>query len=140
MCVVSFQLLCFEESYSRLPNNCRVWNNHIGWTFPIKLINVGYGIVILGGKFTLKITSNLYFRPKCAQKMLKFDLKIIKIFFIKSKGQGLINVWYGIRACWVENLGKINKHTPTLIRQSKVSQVHYLPYKNSGSLSFHSLQ
>ena len=27
----------------------------------------------------------------------------------------LINVWYGIKACWVENIGKINKHTPTLI-------------------------
>ena len=28
----------------------------------------------------------------------------------------LINVWYGIRACWVENFKKINKRTPTLIR------------------------
>ena len=28
----------------------------------------------------------------------------------------LINVWYGIRACWVENFMKINKRTPTLIR------------------------
>jgi len=32
-------------------------------------------------------------------------------FFKKS-----INVWYGIRACWVENFRKINKRTPTLIR------------------------
>ena len=28
----------------------------------------------------------------------------------------LINVWYGIRACWVENFMKINKRTPTFIR------------------------
>ncbi len=28
----------------------------------------------------------------------------------------LINVWYGIRECWVENFMKINKRTPTLIR------------------------
>ena len=32
----------------------------------------------------------------------------------------LINVWYGIRACWVENFGKINKRTPTLIGYSRV--------------------
>ena len=37
--------------YSRLPNNRRVWNNRIGWMFPIKLMNVGYGIVVLGGNF-----------------------------------------------------------------------------------------
>ena len=28
----------------------------------------------------------------------------------------LINVWYGIRACWVEIFMKINKRTPTFIR------------------------
>ena len=38
-------------AYSRVPNNHRVWNNRIGWMFPIKLINVGYGIVVLGGNF-----------------------------------------------------------------------------------------
>ena len=27
----------------------------------------------------------------------------------------LINVWYGIRACWVENFVKINKRTPRLL-------------------------
>ena len=32
----------------------------------------------------------------------------------------LINVWYGIRACWVENFVKINKRTPTFIRYSRV--------------------
>ena len=32
----------------------------------------------------------------------------------------LINVWYGIRACWVEKFVKINNRTPTLIRQTKV--------------------
>ena len=37
--------------YSRLPNNCRVWNNRIGWMFPIKFINVGCGIVVLSGNF-----------------------------------------------------------------------------------------
>ena len=37
--------------YSRVSNNRRVWNNRIGWMFPIKLINVGYGIVVLGGNF-----------------------------------------------------------------------------------------
>lgn len=37
--------------YSRVSNNRRVWNNHIGWMFPIKLINAGYGIVVLGGNF-----------------------------------------------------------------------------------------
>ena len=29
-------------AYSRVPNNCRVWNNRIGWTFIGELINVGY--------------------------------------------------------------------------------------------------
>ena len=33
----------------------------------------------------------------------------------------LINVWYGIRACWVENFVKINKRTPTFIRYSRVN-------------------
>ena len=37
--------------YSRISNNCRVWNNCIGWMFLIKLINVGYGIVASGGNF-----------------------------------------------------------------------------------------
>ena len=32
-------------NYSRVSNNRRVWNNRIGWMFPIKLINVGYGIM-----------------------------------------------------------------------------------------------
>ena len=32
----------------------------------------------------------------------------------------LINVGYGIRACWVEKIMKINKHTPTLIKYSRV--------------------
>ena len=44
------------------------WNNHIGWAFLPKLINIGYGI----------------------------------------------------RACWVEKIMKINKHTPTFIRYSRV--------------------
>ena len=60
-------------TYFSLSNNRTVWNNGIGWKLPGRKINVGYGIIILGGKFTLKITSNLYFRPKNAQKMLKFD-------------------------------------------------------------------
>ena len=40
-----------SQKYSRVSNNRRVWNNRIGWMFPIKLINVGYGIVVLGGNF-----------------------------------------------------------------------------------------
>ena len=32
----------------------------------------------------------------------------------------LINVGYGIRAWWLENWQKINKRTPTIIRESRV--------------------
>ena len=39
-------------AYSRVPNRGRVWNNHIGWTFNLKIINVGYGINVLGGNFS----------------------------------------------------------------------------------------
>jgi len=35
----------------------------------------------------------------------------------------LINVWYGIRAYWVEKIVKIIKRTPTLIRYSRVSKI-----------------
>lgn len=30
--------------------------------------------------------------------------------------QNLINVWYGINACWVDFYSKPDKHTPTFIR------------------------
>ena len=33
----------------------------------------------------------------------------------------LINIGYGIRACWVEKIMKINKCTPTFITYSRVS-------------------
>ena len=65
--------LGFHIKYFILSNNRTVWNKGIGWKLPGRKINVGYEIIILGGKFTLKITSNLYFRPKNALKMLKFD-------------------------------------------------------------------
>ena len=39
--------------YSSLPNTSRGWNKHIGWKFLAKLINVGDGINVLGGKFLL---------------------------------------------------------------------------------------
>ena len=34
----------------------------------------------------------------------------------------LINVQYGIRACWVENFVEINKRTHTFIKYSRVDQ------------------
>ena len=37
--------------YSWLPNKRRVWNNGIGWTFRLKLINIGDWINVLSGKF-----------------------------------------------------------------------------------------
>ena len=45
--------------YSRLSNKRRVWNNHIGWTFFSRKINVWYGITVLGGK-PQKINKRLY--------------------------------------------------------------------------------
>ena len=40
------------NKYSRVPNTSRVWNNGIGWKISPKLIAVGGGINVLGGKFT----------------------------------------------------------------------------------------
>ena len=36
--------------YSWVPSRRRVWNKRIGWIFPWKSINVGDGIIVLGGK------------------------------------------------------------------------------------------
>ena len=47
----AFQLILVESAYSWVPNRGRVWNNHIGWTFTLKRINVGCGINVLGGNF-----------------------------------------------------------------------------------------
>ena len=40
------------NKYSRVPNTSRVWNNGIGWKISLKLIVVGGGTNVLGGKFT----------------------------------------------------------------------------------------
>ena len=40
------------DGYSRVPNRSRVWNNAIGWKISPKLIVVGGGINVLGGKST----------------------------------------------------------------------------------------
>ena len=37
-------------NYSSLPNTRRGWNKRIGWKFLVRLINIGYGINVLGGK------------------------------------------------------------------------------------------
>ena len=37
--------------YSRLSNKLWVWNNHIGWKFAFRKINVWYGINVFGGKY-----------------------------------------------------------------------------------------
>ena len=41
-----------KKMYSWVSNRGRVWNNHIGWTFTLKRINVGCGIKVLGGNFS----------------------------------------------------------------------------------------
>ena len=41
-----------QGDYSRVPNTSRVWNNGIGWKISPKLIVVGGGINVLGGKLT----------------------------------------------------------------------------------------
>ena len=59
-------------------------------------------------------------REKYAKKIL-YEKHTIWINHIRWKFfMKLINVWHGIRACWVENFGKINKRTPTLIGYSRV--------------------
>ena len=52
--------------------------------------------------------------PKIVFRMV-WNKRIGSKFLLK-----LINVWYGIRACWLEKFVKINKRTPTLIRYSRV--------------------
>ena len=59
--------------YSSLANKRKAWNNSIGWTIVTKLINVGYGINILGGIFKRK--KNIVGFEKVA-KRLKNDRKI----------------------------------------------------------------
>ena len=39
------------DNSTLVPDRGRVWNNHIGWTFTLKRINIGCGINVLGGNF-----------------------------------------------------------------------------------------
>ena len=51
--MIDFERIRFiTRKYSRVPNTSRVWNNCIGRKISPKLIAVGGGINVLGGKFT----------------------------------------------------------------------------------------
>ena len=103
-------------TYFSLSNNRTVWNNGIGWKFPGRKINVGYGIIILGGKFTLKITSNLYFRPKkCTTNVKIWFAGIADI--LKHVGNDL--PWRVVLTCYQASSLKIPSKFTAIVKPDK---------------------
>ena len=106
-----------------MENFPKVNNHHIGWPFSesqeiyvIRFIVPSEKNHILDGN-SGKISKHFYKNMILCliggifSSGMAGNKRIGRNFF-----KQLINVWYGIRACWVENFMKINKRTPRLIR------------------------